>query len=382
MAVNDYKDIIIQTIEENYNQKQLKKIFDKLIERNILSKEENLFTVIGTSIEVSGQNLKEDIKMALKHREQDVIRVIEKLEYNFGYKYSAYFEVENNFLDKLDELFNNRVINSHSESKPYDITTANTSNPYQLYPSYFKVADGVHAFKFSLKLSGYHGRENPIKATIKYPIIAYFFEEYKIIDIRLDSLKGYLKNGDEFFYTKQIERIANWFNTFCSKTKALNLCPIIEYISKNGCPDVNVAAQMMTHSTGSRTILDTGNDERAILPILGDLKKIIAENQKLFNSCNVGKEIKELLQDFINDIEETSDLPWISLRWSGNDGKSNIARVKFSFGYKGTFMDVLQYYDSSNTEMEKMNYVTKYIIDHQIEYKAKGNQQGPTGQVI
>ena len=377
-----YKELLIETILENYTQTHIKKIYKTLLERNIISTEDDLITLAEQSVVVSGQNYKSDIIAALNGKENETIRVIEELEYSFGYKYSSIFTVQENFLEKVKKDFNSNVFNFRDESFISDNLTFNFMNPYNLKPTFYKIEEDIYAFKFSLNISGYQGRENPIKKSIKYPVIAYYFEKMNIIEVRLDSLKGFLKNGDELFYTRKIERIANWFTTHYSKTSPLNLSPIIEYISKSDNQEVNVAAQLMSHSSGSKTILDTGSDNISVLPILGDLKKIISDNLTLFNVCKTGNEIHKILQEFINEIEESSDLPWISLRWVSTNGKSNIARVKFSFDYKKTTLDLLQYYDSSNTEMEKMNYVTKHIVDHKIKYESEETLPEEAGQVI
>ena len=108
------------------------------------------------------------------------------------------------------------------------------------------------------------------------------------------------------------------------------------------------------------------------MPILGELDAIIKDNSYLFEANEECQQIKQLLEDFIKDTEETSELPWRSLRWP-NEIKRRVIQVKFNFvnllsGNSNDFT-LMEYYTNGRGS-EGMNYVTKYIIE---KYRESGS---------
>jgi hypothetical protein len=148
----------------------------------------------------------------------------------------------------------------------------------------------------------------------------------------------------------------------------INLPPVIKSMRKSLSEDgeVKIAAQQMDLATGSKAVLDTGINDDFVLPLLGELKLLIDDNTVLFESNDKTKEIKKLIENFIYETEESASLPWISLTWT-NEVKSKAVKVKFSFNPEYTLL----YYYGSNAEMERMNNVTKYLIDNRREYLKK-----------
>lgn len=116
-------------------------------------------------------------------------------------------------------------------------------------------------------------------------------------------------------------------------------------------------------STGGNATLASGNySDDVILPILGELKEIIKKNADIFDVDTTGRKIKELLNDYINDAENTADLPWVSLRWA-NEVKSKSIQVKF-IASNSDIKDfsLMQFYNNSRG-IEGMIYVAKYLIE-------------------
>lgn len=98
------------------------------------------------------------------------------------------------------------------------------------------------------------------------------------------------------------------------------------------------SAQKMVLSTGSQAILDSADAEEILLPILGELKILITDNQLLFDQA---PEIQRLLEDFIRETEIEAELPWMTFTWD-NKVKSKKVQVKFIFS--DTPYTLLSYY--------------------------------------
>lgn len=87
-------------------------------------------------------------------------------------------------------------------------------------------------------------------------------------------------------------------------------------------------------------------------PIFEELKLLIKNNSDKFKK---DLEVYQLYNDFISNIERTSDLPWVRLYWH----KDNIM-IKRAYDYKEKSYSLFQFYgDLKVTEM--MNYVTRYL---------------------
>ncbi|MCT6925269.1 hypothetical protein [Metasolibacillus sp.] len=362
-----YSDLIKTAIKETYVQATQRKLLEKL-KNQVITYEESIFTYDLVHVQKT-QTFGEIFNLAMNSYEEKTIQIIQELEYELAFKYATLYTINSPILGKLDKLL--------KEGKILDATSLKFSEDYvtdwtyqtNLIPSFKKYDDTTYFLKFSNAISGHKTAENSSRVTIKYPIIVVYYSDLDILEIRLDNIKGYLRRGDEYFYSKQISKVISWFQIYLDITPLpLDIGSTIDIISNADEEHVNVFAKELKYRSGSKVVLDTGRNDSTVLPLLGDLKQIISENDDLFKSCiNTGK-IQKLLSDFIDEIEESSDSPWISLRW--NDELSNKAlKVKFSFNYKEKNIDLLQYYNSSSTEMERMNYVTKYLVEYKRKYE-------------
>ncbi|WP_353419556.1 hypothetical protein PYH66_01445 [Staphylococcus delphini] len=118
--------------------------------------------------------------------------------------------------------------------------------------------------------------------------------------------------------------------------------------------DFLISAQLMNTTKGARATLETASSTTIILPILGEIKEIIASNKHLFESSQEGLKI---LTDYIIELEEESDLPWVSLI-----NKTNNISIKFLFeSYTGRDYTLLNYYYHEKRR-EGMDYVLQSIL--------------------
>ncbi len=364
LNIMEYKGVLETTIKETYPKYLQEKVKKKLEANHIASSTDDLFTSSGESTKLSEQSLTQQLITVLNEKPEETISCIQDLEYFNSYKYSTLFNLNNYNETLLERMIENNLILRYDEGQCDFCTDFQGSD--SIKPTFRVINEELVCLKFSNQVTGYLPISDNNSRTIKYPIMVLIHKSLNTVEIRLDKIKGFLKNGDEFFYKKQITFIKEWLESYLKlEINPVNLPPVIEFMRPKltGNGEVKVTAQAMDLATGAKAILDTGVNDEFVLPLLGELKNLIQENFDLFDSNEQTQQIKVLLNNFILETEETALLPWISLTWT-NEIKSKAVKVKFSFNPEYT---LLQYY-GNNAEMERMNNVTKYIIDNQTEY--------------
>jgi hypothetical protein len=352
----EYHVHLTSTIKEMYPKYIQKKLLKELEKRQIvrLKKNKNVSTTDGSILDLS--DVEEDNQLLEGISNHDAVtRHIEREEFIKSYKYAALFSVSSIDDTTFDQLqVNGQIQNFHSKEYAHDIVFDEIRYT-DIIPTKFAVGN-VIALKFSRLLTGYVPGPG-VKKQIKYPILAIYFRHLGILEVRLDQVRTYFQE-DEFFYHKQIDFVLEWIkNHLECEIEDINFPPIIDYISKQDQDEVNIHAQAMSMKNGGKAVLETGLNENYILPLLGELKELIKSNEELFDKS---PEIKKMLDKFITETEETSDLPWISLVWKGKN-KTKGTIVKFKHNYMNQGYTLLQYY-GLQTDMEKMDNVTEYII--------------------
>ncbi|WP_315793172.1 hypothetical protein [Paenibacillus sp. BIC5C1] len=356
-----YKKLLTSTLSESYTQNLQEKLLKSMERNEVLlykksrrkkSEEKHLLDV--SEIEDSIGQLSMAIDM-----EQNAIKLIEKDEFFKSYRYSSFFYVdpiEESSIKKLQD--NKEVYDFFAPDHSYDVSTEYEYEDQVMVekPTLYSIGQ-VSIFKFSKVLTGFSLGVGE-KKQIKYPILGIYFKNLGIFEVRLDSVRKMFR-GNEQFYEHTIDSVLKWFrdNLKCKFTP-VNFPPIIEHIRKNKSDEVAVHAQSMSFKNGSRATLENGINESYVLPLLGELQELIKENQALFDKS---PEIKQLLETFISETETLANLPWVTLVW-----KNDKTRVKFKFGVSDQDFTILQYY-GRQSEMEKMNYVTEYIIENKTE---------------
>ncbi|WP_407545345.1 hypothetical protein, partial [Priestia sp. HNGD-A6] len=356
---NDYQEHLKSTIQEMYPKYAQRKLLKDLEKLKVINLKKNKTSTEDTILDLSTIEEQEQLTTGIVKRDE-VTRHIERDEFLKSYKYAVLFNVssieEDTFIQlKESGKIHNFFAKDYSHDIIYDGITYNSIKP-TMY-----TMGNVTILKFSKLLTGYVPGTGT-KKQIKYPILAVYLKHLGVLEIRLDQVRTYFQE-DDFFYHEQINFILKWFqeNIDCD-IENINLPPIIEHIGKKDQDEVNVHAQAMSLKSGGKAVLETGLNENYILPLLGELKELIKSNEDLFEKS---PEIKLLLDKFISETESTADLPWISLIWKGkNKTKGNI--VKFKHNYMNQGYTLLQYY-GLQTDMEKMDNVTEYIINNKNE---------------
>lgn len=365
-----YNETIRTTIQEVYPNYLVKVLLKKLEEKSIISYKPDLLTenaYIFTNEDQTPYHPRYntlELLTALDNKTDDVIRVVQDQEYESPYSYSVLFDIEEAWEENLNLAIQEALVLPVG-SKDYEKDRLADSVMASI-PSYKKMS-GLHILKFSLHLIGYLPQEQDNKREIIYPIICFLNPETNMIEIRFEKVKGYISSGDSGFYVKKIEEVKQKLEALLGvELLAINLSSIVKYIKEtlndSEENEVAVSAQALEYHTGSKAVLDSGNNDNMILPLIGNLRDILKNNEELFDSTSETKQIQEMLEEIILEAEYLSDHPWISLAWK-NDVKSKILKVKFLFNYHGQDFSVLQYY-GNNADSERMSYVTQFIFDN------------------
>lgn len=368
-----YKEIMIETISNTYPKYIQKDLLSTLEQQGVVKLKKDMIIKEGAqTIDLSEAEENERLTQGIAS--PAVLRALEKREFTKSYHFSAIFtgngKQKTNFADLVQK---GKLLEFKSANFVHD-NVLDVNRPTEVVPTMFPIGN-IKIFKFTKILTGFL----PTTATtatrkrIKYNVLGVYHEYLDVLEIRFDRARSLFQYEDELFYHNQVVGVLNWFKEVANfELENINISPVISYINKKDQDEVVVHSQAMSMSTGAKAELYTAENGAPILPLLGELKELIRTNEELFEQC---PKIKDLLDKFISETEDTSDLPWISLRWNG-DAKNEGILVKFKHNYENKGYTLLNFF-GRQTNMEKMNNVTKYIIDNKAEIDAKESSDAP-----
>ncbi|MEX6496474.1 hypothetical protein AB6B24_04630 [Lactococcus sp. AK05] len=270
------------------------------------------------------------------------------LEKNF--KYGALFQLE-------DERAIQEILKSIQE-KNEDNTEVIEAENIVVYTSFL---DGMRSIGIGNNTLEY------FKTT--YSTVVKFWEienGEKFVEVDVENVGVPFRQGMTDFFTNQIDEIIRKFQS----NYLISLTPIdfsevvynIKDIHEEDMPQTS--AQKMIMPSGAEATLDSNKTEEIILPILGDLKQLIDENSDLFENS---PQITQILNEFIQDTEQMSYFPWVTLMWD-NIIKTKRVTVKFVLEHTRDYT-LLNYYTHRNGR-QGMNDVVKSMLK---EYSTIGN---------
>ena len=341
---------VIQNIKDSlemYSQTELRRLVSDLTSIGLVAKTTNLFN--SDAILVEDKTDKRIIFDTLDSNFTDTFKVIDSFEINKLYKYGTMFYV--NSIDGISEDF---FLPFKLENE--EITTPNTTLHMVNGRFILKIIQILHGVKLG-------SNNEPIRYTNRYPMIAIFHPESKIVEIKVHTISSVLQNEERDFYHKKIAEVRTGIETQLGvNLEPVDLYTLTNFNKKKKEDGVKVSSQKMELASGGNATLDSGVDsEEIILPILGELIKIIDDNANLFSDNDTSLKIKDLLEEFISETIETSELPWMSLRWP-NQVKAKSIQVKFIFNHYSSYdYTMMQFYNNSRG-MEGMGYVADYLI--------------------
>jgi hypothetical protein len=358
MDLSQYKDYVIQTSSEVYPKYIQDFILRQLKSLNIVV-DNSSPSVLNDALDISSFAEEEKLTRSLQARDQ-AIKYIEQWEFQKPYKYAAVFaydDFDTNIIGK--SVQEGEIIQFSNSTELYDelsVDQENIQGEAVLGRPTTLETDSQVFLKFNIRYQAV--RPSTGQTTkLKYPLLVVIYKDIKVVEVRLDRIPYYYRDSD-LFYKNKINLVLRWLkdnlNITCSN---IDWWPAIDYILENKQDEVAIHSQLMSLRTGGKATLEVGHNNNYILPLIGELKELIKEHEYEFNQC---PKIKELLENFILDTEQTSDLPWISLCWK-NPVKAKKIVVKFHHNYFGEDYTVLQYLGILR-EMERMSYVTRYLI--------------------
>ncbi|NFM30695.1 hypothetical protein FDC02_05170 [Clostridium botulinum] len=346
MDLNEYKNILEETILNEYPVYFQKSIIQMLEERKIVFNDkrrknnENLLDLTRYTKE------KEKLK-AVFNETNNIVKCCEYFEYIRAYRYCAIFRMKNFDKNIINDLIKSKKVIQVNEDIDY-----NDILEIVAYKPTYKQDENYIYLKFNFVLNN---REDNFKK-IKYPVLVIINKDMNIFEIRLDTISFKYKDNENF-YKDKIGKVNAWVVSYL-KCQVLNIDfqAITRYMKNEKKDDVTIVALKMKRD-GTIAFLDSASNDEMIIPILGELKNIVSLNKELFNKTTDTIKIKTIIEDFISEVEETSDLPSVKILWH----KEKI-KLLAMHGYKEEDYSLFKYSDELG-DKERMDYVTKYFIE-------------------
>ena len=331
------------------NKKALLKLFE---EKNIAKKKDSQTTLFDNEmVPIDYSKIDESVLECIEKNDKS-IEEYDVFQFTRSYKYSVICSIENfeNLMEKVELLptykYNVDEINLYDEVK--------SPVKYNL--------DNYTMVVFNKKYEAIHPQTGD-ELLLHYPVLLVFHKDLELVEIRFDSVKRLFTGGerDQTIYIKLIEDVLAFFlENYNAELKPLDLEFMIEMSKKDENEDIKLISQYMNLSTGGKAQLTVGNNEEYVLPIIGELKNIIND---LKEELDKNLKIKDALEQFIYEKEETTDYPWIEVLFMNKEGiKTRNNHVKFIFNYMGKpYSLITYYYNDALIGMERMNDVTRFI---------------------
>ncbi|EOU1218116.1 hypothetical protein ABE450_001911 [Clostridium perfringens] len=366
MSIKDYKECLFRTLTEVYPIYLKKKILRKMSEDDIIINDKrktlngqlNMMMINVSDIDGIEEKLKYILEYDNESLDKKIHKYIEEFEYDKEYRHACFFEVEGYNEELLPCIIKEGKANIFIKTdEAYDCI-----NDKFFMPTIKDTQDTLY-IKFNHKLTNRQGEE------IKYVIMAIIHKKHKLLEIRFDRVGGEYKEPANDFYAfiinKTIEAVKGLLNI---QINNIDFKAIIDYM-KDEKEDVCIYAQKMTRN-GSVAYLEALNNkdkigsEELVIPILGEFKVFVNNNEELFNKFKDTMEIKKKLESLIDEIEVTSDLPKVKINWI-NEG----IKLGIDHEYKGNEYSFFMYYDELKEGKERMDHVREYLIECYRELK-------------
>lgn len=351
MKKESYLKYIKYTLS-TYNKANKKELLKKYKNENLVKKKEVQPTLFDDGmVDIDYANL-EDTLFQCVEKNDIALELYEKFQFNKSYKYSVLFKSTNfeetfEMLKKIPEYkFNCDTV------KLYDDLT----NPEKLE------LDDMILIRFNKKYEAVHPQTTE-ELLLHYPVVVVLHKDVQIVEFRFDAIKRLFVEGtrDQTVYVKLIEDLISYFSqNGLGELEPIDLEFMVDVTKKDDDENIKLLSQYMFLKNGGKAQLTVGNNEEYVLPIIGELKNIINE---LEDELSKNIKIKDALEQFIYEKEETTDYPWIEVLFLDSEGiKTRNNHVKFTFNYMNKkYSLITYYYNDTLVEMERMNNVTRFI---------------------
>ncbi|MGI6184377.1 MAG: hypothetical protein ACOYIH_09765 [Candidatus Fimadaptatus sp.] len=349
-----------------YNKNVKQKLLDIMGERRIVTFE-NGPTLFNE--EVCLGLIPQDLRLAecLK-KSARAVKVAEFFEYAKSYRYSVVMKVAEPIDDvKVKELssagqvseFNEEAIDCH------DNLVTETGIPSKVY---YVMEQNEYRFKLCFEINKYDSEGNVINR--KFPVLVVAHKTPNLVEIRYDSMPSYIGNNDVFYLTcinKAIVWIENTLKLSITDKDAPS--ERIRYIVQNrealhSNGEVTIIGQGMKFGNGSSADLFVGSSESGVLPLIGELRQFLSDNEDSFKEV---PELQRALENFLLEKERDSDWPWLSLRLCYLRKK---IEIKYTTEMYGMGMCRIMFIENTKYDAEAMSYAIKYITEGNSDHPA------------
>ena len=353
MQLDNYLEYLEKTVLD-YSDKVKRHLVKQFIKNGIATKKDKvsgqLYLDGMETVDISEKTLSEQL-LACIRQSNDAVYTLERWEFLKDYKYSVIFTCDQ-FSSVLAKVKEKNTINDSFEN---DYLYTEFVEPV----SYFE--NDYYFLKFNLAYSATHPTTEEEILT-KYPFLVVFHEKGELVEFRFDVLKRVFlfDKKEQNIYPSLIAETLDYLKKYFD----CDLVPLDLDFMVNVCKNdknVKLIAQYMKLPNGGNAQLEVGNNQEYILPFIGELRALLNNNKAELEKV---PNFKEAIDQFMFEMEEMSDYPWVELLWK-NDIKTRNNRVKFIFNYMNKSYCLIQhYYSSVLIGMERMNYVIEYIINH------------------
>lgn len=351
MKKESYINYIIYTLS-TYNKVNKKTILNMFKDENIAKKKDSQTTLFDSEyVEIDYDDLDNTLANCVTQNEK-AVELYEKYQFTKSYRYSVLFKCDNP--EKIKEEINNIPL--------YEFN----ANDIRLFDE-FKTPKKIETEQeiillFDRKFEAIHPQTSD-ELLLHYPVLVVFHKNNQIVEFRFDTIKRLFVEGErnQSIYSEIIDQLLNYIEKeYGVKLNAIDLSFMKNIADDESIEDIKLVSQYMNMKNGSKAELNVGDNEEYVLPIIGELKNIMND---LKEELDKNVKIKDALEQFIYEKEETTDYPWIEVVFLNEERiKTRNNHVKFVFNYMNKKYTLISYYyNDTLIGMERMDNVTNFI---------------------
>lgn len=365
MCVVSYLEYLMGTVGA-YNKAVKQKLLDMIVQRGIATLEDNASLL---QEEVCLGPIPQDLRLmeCLKHSTR-AVKVAELFDYIKSYRYSVVMRVGESLKDeKVSELLSAGIVTKFDEKNIADHDALGTAT--EMPPSICYVEDAnEYRFKLCFKIDKYDTEGNAIYR--KFPVLIVVHRSSDLAEIRYDSIPSYISNND-LYYLTCINNAMGWIESILKLSITDKDAPSkrMHYIVEHRemlrtAGEAIISGQGMKFGNGSSADLFVGTSESGVLPLIGELRQFLLDNEDAFKEV---PELQKALEDFLSEKEQDSDWPWLSLRLTYRGKK---IEIKYTTEMYGMGMCRIMFIENTKYDAEAMSYAIKYITENNSDHPA------------
>lgn len=297
----------------------------------------------------------------------DTLKLFDNIEFNKGYKYSMLFKYTEIDFSMLKEF----AIN-YDDLDYRDFIDSEVDIDRPIYME----RESLILIKFHKSISITNMNELR-RYDIRYPILLVFHKNISLLEMRFDRLSN---SGNDDFYKISINARLTWVK---ERLKAIvssyELDTVVKYIVDNKKEEVAELIWSFALAKEKGATLKSGTDKT--MPFIGELEDLIKENNEVFMKSEDTKQCLNIINKYLNNVKRFSNARYRILRWikpcinGENEDDIKPIDLRIVFNYRDNHRDLINFYESEINDMERMNYVIKYI--REVEQCIKKLQSKP-----